>query len=76
VGWCLEPHDLAASKMVAGRPKDGPFVKTMLDLQLIKPGVMITRIGSLPISEDRRLELLGNLNGLVGKQKNQKKPKS
>ena len=29
VGFCLDPHDLAASKLAAGRAKDWPFVETM-----------------------------------------------
>jgi hypothetical protein len=30
IGYCLEPHDLAASKLAAGRDKDWPFVETMV----------------------------------------------
>lgn len=29
-GWCLEPHDLAVSKLAAGREKDLMFVETLL----------------------------------------------
>ena len=35
VGWCLEPHDLAVSKLAAARPKDYSYVKAMADLRLI-----------------------------------------
>jgi hypothetical protein len=35
IGYCLEPHDLAASKLVAGREKDGPFVETLLSHGLV-----------------------------------------
>lgn len=27
-GWCLEPHDLAIARLVAGRPKDLDYVRT------------------------------------------------
>lgn len=30
VGFCLEPHDLAISKLAAGREKDWPFVSVMI----------------------------------------------
>jgi hypothetical protein len=30
IGWCLEVHDLAASKLVAGREKDLEFVRVLL----------------------------------------------
>ena len=29
-GWCVEAHDLAASKLVAFRDKDKDFVRTLL----------------------------------------------
>lgn len=29
-GWCLEVHDLASSKLAAGREKDLEFVEAML----------------------------------------------
>jgi hypothetical protein len=29
-GWCLEVHDLAISKLVAGREKDLDFVRTLI----------------------------------------------
>jgi hypothetical protein len=34
-GWCLDPHDLAISKLIAGRPKDLEFVDTMLANQML-----------------------------------------
>ena len=30
VGWCLEPHDLAVSKLAAGREKDAAFVTALV----------------------------------------------
>ena len=30
IGWCLEPHDLAVSKLAAGREKDMAFVEVMV----------------------------------------------
>src|SRR3954467_12141284 len=37
VGWCLEPHDLAFSKLAARREKDLTFVTNLLRLKLIRP---------------------------------------
>lgn len=44
VGWCLEPHDLAVSKLAAGREKDVAFVGTMLHARLISPDLVRQRI--------------------------------
>ncbi|MBF0356928.1 MAG: hypothetical protein HQL43_17010, partial [Alphaproteobacteria bacterium] len=35
IGYCLEPHDLAASKLAAGRDKDWPFVAKLLELKIV-----------------------------------------
>lgn len=53
LGLCLEPHDLAASKLVAGREKDGPFVKALFEQRLIEASTLDERIGQLPIPPDR-----------------------
>ncbi len=35
IGWCLSPHDLAVSKLLAGREKDIEFVRVLLQNNLI-----------------------------------------
>ena len=35
IGWCLEPHDLAFSKLAARREKDLAFVSALLRLKMI-----------------------------------------
>lgn len=62
VGLCLHPSDLAASKLVAGRPKDGPFVEAMLHHGIVSAEELRARIEVLPISLDRRVHLLQWLN--------------
>jgi hypothetical protein len=42
-GWCLEPHDLAFSKLAARREKDIEFVSALLRYKLIRP----SRLGRL-----------------------------
>jgi hypothetical protein len=49
-GWCLELHDLAASKLAAGRQKDFDYVRALLSDRLIKPGILKERLGTLPVT--------------------------
>lgn len=46
IGWCLEPHDLAASKLAAGREKDIEFVDTMIRHKMISLPVLRERLAS------------------------------
>jgi hypothetical protein len=58
IGYCLEPHDLAASKLAAGRDKDWQFVEVMLRHRIVDPQVLKTRISALPWPEARVASLL------------------
>jgi hypothetical protein len=53
VGWCLEAHDLAASKLAAFRPKDRDFVRALIVDKLITPRKLISRLRNLPGDVDR-----------------------
>jgi hypothetical protein len=53
VGWCLEVHDLAVSKLVAGREKDIDFLQVLLRERLAQPAVLRERLASLPVAPDR-----------------------
>ncbi len=53
-GFCLEAHDLAASKLVAYRDKDRIFVASLLEEGLIDGSTLLERIATLPIDIDRR----------------------
>jgi hypothetical protein len=57
IGYCLEPHDLAAAKLAAGRPKDRPFVRLMLEHGLITSRLLRSRIAALPVSDKRKLAM-------------------
>ncbi|MHB1587324.1 MAG: DUF6036 family nucleotidyltransferase [Acidiferrobacteraceae bacterium] len=48
VGLCLDPGDLAASKLVAGREKDPDFIAAMLELGIIRLENIRSRIAELP----------------------------
>lgn len=58
IGYCLDPHDLAASKLVAGREKDGQFVRTMLAHQLVDLETLRERIAQLPVLPSIKTRLL------------------
>jgi len=48
VGWCLEVHDLAVSKLAAGREKDLAFVDCMLRHKLIDADIVRARLSFTP----------------------------
>ena len=47
-GWCLEVHDLAASKLVAGREKDLDFVRVLVRERMVEPALLNQRVTMLP----------------------------
>jgi hypothetical protein len=53
VGWCLEAHDLAVSKLIAGRPKDFDFVAALVRERMIDTQVVEIRIATVPIADGR-----------------------
>jgi hypothetical protein len=54
---CLEPHDLAVSKLVAGREKGRVFLTEMIRHQMIDGNLLLERIGGLAVSEDEKASL-------------------
>ncbi|MEO8337718.1 MAG: hypothetical protein ABI664_22260, partial [bacterium] len=58
VGWCLEAHDLAASKLAAFREKDRDFVRVLLVNGMVTPRKLIARVRRLPLDEQRRERLV------------------
>jgi hypothetical protein len=48
IGLCLEKHDLAFSKLAAGRDKDIEFVKELLKHKLINRGEILRLVDSEP----------------------------
>ena len=53
IGLCLEPHDLAASKLAAGREKDWAFVEVMLAHHIADIDTLLKRIETLPVGADK-----------------------
>jgi hypothetical protein len=58
VGWCVQAHDLAASKLAAYREKDRNFVRTLLVEGMIVVKILIERINLLKIDDELRERLL------------------
>lgn len=58
VGWCLDPHDLAISKLAAGRPKDWPFVADMIKHGLVQSTELTQRLAITPLTADNKERLL------------------
>jgi hypothetical protein len=53
IGWCLEVHDLASSKLVAGRERDKAFLQVLLRQGLVDPVLLDRRLNDLPLPADR-----------------------
>ena len=53
-GWCLEPHDLAVSKLVAGRDKDLRFVRTLISDGLVEAKVVAARLAATELDAEVR----------------------
>ena len=51
-GWCLEVHDLAASKLVAGREKDLDFVRVLFAHDMVRSATLAKRIAALPLTPE------------------------
>lgn len=65
-GFCLEAHDLAASKLAAFREKDREFVRLLLRERLVAPNRLVRLINLLPLPEDRRATLRQWVEGTEG----------
>jgi hypothetical protein len=68
-GWCLEAHDLAASKLVAFREKDRDFVRVLIVENLIKPATLQRRLRALPdrpqVTQHLRNAIGGWIDGVL-----------
>jgi hypothetical protein len=53
-GWCLEVHDLAIAKYVAGREKDLVFTRALAAHGMTKRGLLAERLAATPIDDGLR----------------------
>lgn len=63
-GLCLEAHDLAVAKLVAGREKDISFVAALLRHKLVAAPLIESRLRQVPLSEERLALALARLTRL------------
>jgi hypothetical protein len=63
-GLCLEVHDLAVSKLAAGREKDLAFVGALLRHRLASPDVIRSRIAATPLQKNDTDRCLARLSSL------------
>ena len=64
-GWCLEPHDLVLSKLVAGREKDLAFARGATAAGLVTVAELAARVDGLPVGAERRATVRQWLDALV-----------
>lgn len=60
-GLCLEVHDLALSKYVAGRPKDLDFTAVLARHGLTQKKMLIERLGGTPVAPRLRKLVAGRI---------------
>ncbi len=51
-GWCLDVHDLAISKLAAGRPKDLEFLRALIQHRYVEAGTLRARLETTALEPD------------------------
>jgi hypothetical protein len=62
VGLCLDPHDLAVAKLVAGREKDIDFVRTLISTSMVNPDTISSRLAETTLPDTLRIACVARLN--------------
>lgn len=65
-GWCLEVHDLAIAKTVAGRAKDLDFLRQVLGHRLVDEATLHARLGDTDLDDARRTLAEGRIARAAG----------
>src|SRR6059036_2500785 len=63
-GLCLEIHDLAVSKLIAGREKDTDFVRGLFRYKLARSEIVLERLAATAVDDTRRQLCLERLKRL------------
>ncbi len=61
VGLCIEVHDLAISKYVAGRDKDLEFNRELARYKLARKSVLLERLAATELDDERRRLVRGRI---------------
>lgn len=67
VGLCLDPHDLAISKLIAGREKDLEYLGIAIDARLLSRDTLMRLLESTSLEPDQLGLALGRLDRLYSK---------
>ena len=62
-GWCLDVHDIAVSKYVAGRPKDLEYNQALAKHKFVKKETLLERLAETECSEEVRRLVTSRING-------------
>lgn len=60
-GWCLEVHDLAISKHVAGREKDIEFTAALVHHGMVNRDVLLQRLAEARLPDELRQLILARI---------------
>jgi hypothetical protein len=60
-GWCLDVHDLAIAKAVAGREKDREFLREALRHRLVDEATLRVRLDATELDGERKALVEGRL---------------
>ena len=63
VGLCLEPHDLAVAKYVAGRPKDRSFTLDMIRHGLVNKQELLSRLDETNLDQKTKTHVTTVIQG-------------
>lgn len=63
-GWCLEVHDLAVSKLLAGREKDLSFIGALLAHGMIREETLRARTESTDVEPEQKTLAEGRITAL------------
>lgn len=55
IGLCLEVHDLAVSKYIAGRPKDLEYTRALMRHGMTKKNILMERLAATKVDAARNL---------------------
>lgn len=67
-GWCLEVHDLAVSKLIAGREKDLAYLVALFRYRLATPTIVQERLEETPLpSVETHQSAIARLQRLVSR---------
>jgi len=64
-GWCLEPHDLAIAKFVAGREKDMAFNAALIRHGMVRGSILLARLDDTDCGDVPRALVRARVAGCI-----------